>query len=266
MARRNIEGGRAVVTGASSGIGREIALELARHRVRQVLVARRHHELSLVIAKAKSLGGDAQAVVGDTSSPELRQRLVECVDRDLGSVDILVNNAAIGGIGPFVESNSARLRDLMEVNFIAPLELIRLLLPRLEKSKSPVIVNVGSVLGYIAVPGKSEYCATKFALRGFSDALRAEIAPRGIGVLHVAPSTTQTEFFDKASGQTGFIQFNRWNSTTAAAVARKTVRAIQCGNDEIIISLGGKALVWMQRLLPTVTREMVARIARAAKK
>ena len=86
MARRNIEGVRAVVTGASSGIGREIALELARHRVRQVLVARRHDELSAVAAKASSLGGEAHLVVGDTSSLQLRQQLADCVDRQLGGV------------------------------------------------------------------------------------------------------------------------------------------------------------------------------------
>ena len=262
MTRRDIEGCRAVVTGASSGIGREIALELAHHRVRQILVARRHDQLSAVTSQVKSLGGDAHIVIGDTSNPELRQQLLECIDQQLGSVDILINNAAIGGIGPFANADSARLRNLVEVNFIAPLELIRLVLPRLEKSEAPVIVNVGSVLGYIAVPGKSEYCATKFALRGFSDALRAELAPQGIGVLYVAPSTTRTEFFDKASGQTGLVKFNRWNSTTAKTVARRTVQAIQRGKNEAIISLGGKALVGMHRLLPAVTRKVAAQFAR----
>jgi short-subunit dehydrogenase len=108
----------------------------------------------------------------------------------------LVNNAGIGAIGPFAEASPERLRKIMEVNFFAPAELIRSALPLLEAGKRPLIVNVSSVLGHRGIPKKSEYCASKFALHGFSDALRCELAPRGIDVLLVSPSTTATEFFD----------------------------------------------------------------------
>ena len=94
------------------------------------------------------------------------------------------------------QAGEERLRRVMEVNFFAPVELIRSAIPLLREGKRPLIVNISSVFGHRAVPRKSEYCASKFALHGFSDALRAELAREGIDVLLVSPSTTQSEFFD----------------------------------------------------------------------
>ncbi len=93
-----------------------------------------------------------------------------------GQVDLLVNNAGVGAIGPFADASADRMRSVMEVNFFAPVELTRSLLPSLRRGRASVICNISSVLGHRAVPNKSEYCASKFALHGWSDALRAELA------------------------------------------------------------------------------------------
>ena len=100
-------------------------------------------------------------------------------------------------MGPFAGAGPDRLRRIMEVNFFAPVETIRAALPLLRYGRQPIVVNIGSVLGRCAVPDKSEYCASKFALHGFSDALRAELASEMVDVLLVSPSTTQSEFFDR---------------------------------------------------------------------
>ena len=113
-------------------------------------------------------------VVGDVTDPAVRQQLLDTARDQFGGLDGLVNNAGIGGIGEFSENDEAKLRRIMEVNYFAPLELIRLAIPELRKGHTPFIMNVASVLGHCAVPKKSEYCASKFALHGFSDALRCE--------------------------------------------------------------------------------------------
>src|SRR5205085_8829154 len=153
-----------------------------------------------------------------------------------------INNAGIGAVGPFEDAGEERLRRVMEVDFFAPAELIRGALPLLKGGHHPIIVNIGSVLGHRAVPGKSEYCASKFALHGFSDALRAELAPQGIDVLLVSPSTTVSEFFEAAAGQSGRSP-KRYSAMSADAVARRAVAAMAAGRHEIILSIGGQALV-----------------------
>lgn len=264
MARRQIAGSRAIVTGASSGIGREIALELVRHGARLVVTARREDRLAELTGEVKKLGGEAHVVTGDITDPELRKRLLETAGERLGGLDLLVNNAGIGAIGPFAEASPERLRTIMEVNFFAPVELTRAALPLLAKGRRPMIVNVSSVLGHRGIPKKSEYCASKFALHGISDALRCELAPRGIDVLLVSPSTTATEFFDsviEGGGDEGkaTLPWLNWGQMSSRTVARKAVRAMRKGKHEIILTPGGKILVWLDRWMPTTMNRLVAR-------
>ena len=161
-------------------------------------------------------------------------------------------------MGRFDEATPERLRQVMEVNFFAAVELTRLSLPALEQGQKPIVVNVGSVLGHRGVPGCAEYCASKFGLEGFSQSLRAELAPRGIDVLMVSPSRTRTEFFDQAID----AQPPPWSAIkgmTSAAVARRTVKAIRRGQHQLILSAGGKALVWVSRLFPGIVDRFLAR-------
>lgn len=264
MSRRQIASSRAIVTGASSGIGREIALELARQKARIVATARREDRLAELVGDIKKLGGEAHAVPGDITDPEMRKTLLTAATEQLGGLDLLVNNAGIGAIGPFAEATPERLRRIMEVNFFSPVELIRAALPLLEQGRWPMIVNVSSVLGHRGIPKKSEYCASKFALHGISDALRCELAPRGIDVLLVSPSTTATEFFDSVidgGGDEGkaTLPWLRWGQMSSRGVARKAVRAMRKGKHEIILTPGGKILVWLDRMMPSIMNRLVAR-------
>jgi short-subunit dehydrogenase len=261
MGKREIEGSRALVTGASSGIGREIALQLARRGALVVGVARREERLRTLVEEIQQQGGEAASVAGDLTSAEVRQSAIKTITEHFGGLDILVNNAGVGAMGRFEQADPERLGKLLEVNFVAPVEMIRLALPLLKRSTAPIIVNVSSVLGHIAVPHCSEYCATKFALQGFSQSLRAELAAQNIDVLVVSPGTTETEFFDSVVQRTGEPAWPVRHAMPAAEVARQTVRAIVRGRREIIPFAMGRWFDRVHRLAPGLIDRILARYA-----
>jgi short-subunit dehydrogenase len=257
MARRKIPGLRVLLTGASSGIGRELALQLVREGANVLALARRGDRLQQLadeIAQPEQFAFQ----VADVTHADDRKLALKAIKERFGGLDVLINNAGSGAIGPFSSTNEERLRQVMEVNFFAPVELIRLALPLLKSGRQPIIVNVSSVLGHRAVPQKSEYCASKFALHGFSDALRAELVNDKIDVLLVSPSTTQTEFFDRVKGDTQ-KPHGRFGAKSPAYVARATLGAIRAGKHEVILSTGGRLLVWLDRLCPPLANWLVAR-------
>ncbi len=259
MARRTLHNARALVTGASSGIGREIARALAQAGAKVIVTARRAERLEELVAELKASGATAFALAGDITSATFRQELLALIRQEFGAMDILVNNAGAGAIGPFVDSTPETLRRIMELNFFTPVELIRESLPLLQAGNKPIIANVASVLGHRAVPKKSEYCASKFALHGMSDALRAEFAPLGIDVLLVSPSTTESEFFDVAAGDKRQLPWLKIKGMTSVAVGKATIRAIRAGRHEIILSPGGKLLVWLDRWCPPLMNRLIAK-------
>jgi short-subunit dehydrogenase len=257
MARRAISGLRTIVTGATSGIGRVLAIELVRLGAKVVAMGRRGDRLE-GLARELDSPNHFRFVVGDVRSNQDRRTALEMANREFGGLDCLVNNAGIGALGRFEIADESRLRLMMEVNFFAPAEFIREALPLLKAGHQPIIVNIGSVLGHRAMPEKSEYCASKFALHGFSDALRAELATQGIDVLLVSPSSTATEFFDAAPGQSTKAH-GRFGAMSAETVARYAVAAIAAGRHEIILSVGGTFLVWLDRLCPPLANWLIAR-------
>lgn len=257
MATRPITGTRFLVTGASAGIGRELARQLVEQGGRVVATARRQELLETLAAELAGAAGEIHTVAADITAEADRRRLLEETAAAFGGLDVVVNNAGRGALGPFAESNASHLEEVMRLNFFAPVELIRAALPLLREGQHPMVVNIGSVLGHIAVPNKSEYCASKFALHGFSDSLRAELKPAGIDVLHVCPSTTQSDFFDSALGQQRPPL--KLAAATPAWVARRTVSAIRQGRREIILTLPGKAAVWLDRLAPWLSAWVVSR-------
>ena len=258
MSRRKIQGLRALVTGASSGIGLEVARELARQGAQTLLTARRKNRLEEVAVEITADGGTAFTFAGDITAPGHRTALLKYASEQMGGLDILVNNAGVGAVGPFLSADPQRLRKIMEVNFFAPVELIRESQSLLRAGTNPVIVNIGSVFGDRAVPSKSEYCASKFAMHGFSDSLRAELAKEKIDVVLVSPSTTSSEFFEQLIEDQGTAKKNPYGMAPQR-VAKKVVKAIRAGRHEVILSFGGKVLVWLDRMFPSVADRIVGR-------
>jgi short-subunit dehydrogenase len=259
MARRTIAGLRGILTGASSGIGRALAAELVREGARLVAVARREDRLRELAAELAAAPGQLETLAGDVTAPEVRLAALERATAAFGGLDLVVNNAGIGAMGPFAEASPERLRHVMEVNFFAAAELTRLAVPLLATGNRPMVVNVGSVLGHRGAPDCAEYCASKFALRGWSESLRTELAASGIGVLVVSPSTTQTEFFDHAQDERSRRPWWSQRGMTSEDVARQIARAIRRGKRELVISAGGKALVWVSWLFPGLVDRVLIR-------
>src|SRR5262249_884312 len=148
--------------------------QLAREKSRLVLAARNQDKLEELAQAIRPQGGEAHVVATDVTDPAQRARLIEAATNTLGGIDILINNAGVGAMGFFSEAGEDRLRPILEVNFFAATELTRLALPHLRQGSQPMVVNVSSILGRRAIPGCTEYCASKFALAGWSEGLRAE--------------------------------------------------------------------------------------------
>ena len=267
-----VDGAVAIVTGASSGIGWHLCRQLFQRGAVVIAVARREQrllqlrdELASEIDRSGSNTKSVNAidrfqfVVGDVTDAAVRGQAMELASRlGDGRLDLIVNNAGIGAIGPFEMATEERLRRIMEVNFFAPCEWTRVALPLLHRGRNAVICNVSSVLGHRAVPDKSEYCASKFALHGWSDSLRAELAASGIQVTLVSPSTTSSEFFGSVIGSEAGVESNSVGSWTPDRVARATLAAIIARRSEVILSLGGKALVYADRIAPALVNFAVA--------
>jgi short-subunit dehydrogenase len=258
MSTRQIEGCRTILTGASSGIGRALARELGACGAKLVLVARREIELRQLATELESNGTPCDVVVGDITDAAVRKQAVEEARLRFGGLDALINNAGIGALGRFEDASTDRLRRIMEVNFFAAAELIREALPLLKQGHSPLIVNVGSILGHRGIPRSSEYCASKFALQGLSESLRSELAASGIDLLVVSPGTTATDFFDHAMGG-GSSPWPAQKGVPAALVASRTVRAMRRGQHEIIVNSRGKLLVLANRLFPRLVDHFMER-------
>lgn len=259
MAFRQLLNSRALVTGASSGIGRALALELARRGVDLVLLARREDRLAEVSAEVARLGRRAVIVVGDVTDHETRRRALAAARDELGGLDILVNNAGVSAHGRLADADPARLRPIMEVNFFAPVELIREALPLLRAGRQAVVVNIGSVLGKRGCPHKSEYSASKFALQGFSEAIRAEFKSIGIDVLMVVAGPTNTEFFEHLIEEHGKLPFHDPKPVSPQRVAIAIVHALEAGRSEITPSWRGWLLVVANRCFPRIVDRIMAR-------
>jgi short-subunit dehydrogenase len=189
--------------------------------------------------------------------------MVDAARRHFLGLDVLVNNAGIGATGHFVEASETRLRQIMEVNFFGTTETTRVCLPLLIQGQTPAIVNISSIAGKRGIPARSEYSASKFALAGFSQALRAEMARFGVDVLVVNPGLTQTNFSKNMLEQKARLQFDHLRGMTAEAVAEATLKSLARGRNEVTLSLKAKLMAFVSRLFPRLADFVAARKVRA---
>src|SRR5205807_2744923 len=181
---------------------------------------------------ARARGGVLETVQADVTSPEDRQRMVDAALRHFGGLDILVNNAGIGATGHFADVGAERLRTIMEVNFFGLAETTRACLPLLKQGNRPAVVNISSIAGKRGIPARSEYSASKFAVQGFSEALRAEVAKDDVDVLVVCPGLTQTNFSKNMLARKARMPVDHMRGMTAEQVALRTLRVIERGKHE----------------------------------
>ncbi len=242
-----LKGKVAVVTGASSGIGEATALTFAERGAAVVLAARAEEKLRFLEREIIAAGGRALAVKTDVTN--------EGSIGEFGPLDILVNNAGLGLSGRVDDLRADDLRHLFEVNFVGPLHCIQAALPRMPHGGR--IINVSSVLGKRAIPKVGGYCATKFALNALSDALRVEVADRGITITSVYPGTTRTAFRENSRRTKDEQRGWRPRGVTPERVAEKIAHAARVGGRDVYVTLPDRLFVTGTALLPGLTDYML---------
>ena len=190
----HIKGKTVVITGASSGIGKAAALAFAWRGANLVIAARRSEALEAVARECRGLGVECRAIVADITRPEDCRRLIDAA----GQVDVLVNNAGFAIFDAIEDAKPDDLDAMMRTNYFGAVSCTQAVLPQMLARRSGTIVNVASIAGMMGYARMGGYCATKFAMIGFSEALRDEVLDRGVRVALVCPATTETEFFVKA--------------------------------------------------------------------
>lgn len=243
-----LKGKVAIVTGASSGIGEATARTLAGRGAAVVLAARAEEKLLFLEREITAAGDRALAVRTDVADGASVGAMVERAAGEFGSLDILVNNAGLGLSGRVEDLRAEDLRYLFEVNLLGPLRCVQAVLPHMPRGGH--IINVSSLVGKRAIPKVGGYCATKFALNAISDALRVEVADRGVTVTTVYPGTTRTAFRENSRRTTDEKRGWRPRGVTPERVAEKIARAAERGGRDVYVRLPDRLFVAGMALLP----------------
>ena len=186
-----------LITGASSGIGAALARHLAAQGDTVGLVARREDRLAQVLADCTPTAPDSAMWVADVGERDAAQRIIDTAWDHWGAVDVLVNNAAIPGVRPVTRATPEEVERVMDVNFHAPVRLALAVLPRMLERGSGTIMNVSSLGGRLGIPRESAYCASKFAMCGWTEAVKLDLWDTPIKVKLVIPGAVDTEIWDK---------------------------------------------------------------------
>jgi NAD(P)-dependent dehydrogenase (short-subunit alcohol dehydrogenase family) len=254
---KNFTGKVALVTGASSGIGRETALLFARAGATVVAGARRAE-------KIRELAGDKIVPVSlDVTRDDDVKRVVDDTLKRFGRVDILVCNAGVGHHSTLEKTRFADAEYVMDVNFFGAWRCIQAVLPAMKRQKSGQIVIVSSIVGHKGTPKMAAYCASKFALRGLADSLRFEVRDDGIDVIVVCPGYTETEFFDVAITYGEPWEHEKYvKPMPAAKAAAAILKACRARKPEVVLTASGKMMVWLSRFAPRLLDFIIRKVQR----
>ena len=249
-----------IVTGASSGIGRALAMELALHKARIVISARSTEKLETLKLELERRGGEVLAVTTDVSREEECKRLVDATVERFGGIDVLINNAGVSMRALFKEVSLEVIRTLMEVNFWGTVYCTHYALPYLLKSGGSV-VGVSSIAGNKGLPGRTGYSASKFAMQGFLETLRVENLKTGLHVLIACPGFTASNIRFTALAADGSAQGesprDEKDMMSAEKVAREILRAIQKRKTSLVLTTQGKLVIWLNKFFPGMIDKMV---------
>lgn len=246
-----------LLTGATGGIGAELAALLASRGAGLLLNGVGEARLAALRDRLGRGAGRIETVAGDLTAPAGRQAVVRAARDFPGGINVLVNNAGINRFGRFAQQEAGSIEQLAAINFIAPMLLTRDLLPSLLARDDAVVANVGSIVGSIGVPGQVAYSGSKFALHGFSEALRRELAGGSVRVVYIAPRSTDTDMNDAA------IRFVNEQSgskvDSASAVARQIADALSGAGRERFIGWPERLFVKINALFPGVVDRALQR-------
>jgi short-subunit dehydrogenase len=248
----HIHGKVVLITGASSGIGAACADAFEQRGALLSLTSRTPVQRS-----------NAIHIAGDLTDPAVRARIVSATLERYGRIDILINNAAQGSYHPAHAVSDEETRALFELNLFAPLALANLVIPHMRQTGAGVIVNVGSIAGFIALPWLTLYSATKSALSAATDGLRMELKGSGVHLISVSPGYVKTPFHEHAIGTPPpVIARGKPYAISAEQCARAIARGVEREARTVVTPRIGWLLVWLQRLAPSMVDSRLTQLNR----
>jgi short-subunit dehydrogenase len=265
--RRDVRGRTVLVTGASRGIGKRVAERLAQLGARLAITARSGEDIAKLAGDLRANGAEVEAIPADLTDPADRERLVNATVARFGGLDVLLNCAGVCSFGEFSTSTEAVVRRVLEVNFFAPVEMIRLCQPHLTRSAElardgwkPAVLNLASICGRWGIPSMSEHCASKHAFVGLTEALRGEFERFGIDVLLVLPGLVRSDDLNRhLLRNEGKIHLNFEGAQPPDEVADSVVRSLLRNRTEAAVGFVSW-WVWMtRRLFPRAVRFFIQR-------
>jgi short-subunit dehydrogenase len=259
-----IEGCCALITGASAGLGQEFARQLAGRARALVLVARREERLQEL--RTELTKGDANLKIhvrkADLSNPIEIKALVEWLDAERINVDLLINNAGLGDMGPFATIDLSRLEQILNVNMVALAVLTRQLLPGMIARQRGAVLNVSSSASFLPMAGFAAYAASKAFVTSFSEALHAELSDQGVSVSALCPGPVHTEFMQVAQrrGNKKRMTAPEAVHVSAEAVVRQALVALQRNQPLVIPGIAMKLGMLFVRLTPMSILRLASRV------
>jgi short-subunit dehydrogenase len=241
-----------VVIGASSGIGRQTAIEFGRRGASVVLSARSEESLQSAASEVQAVGGTTRIIPADVAKFDQLERLAQEAASWRGRIDTWINDAAVSEYATFEEMTLPEIERILQVNLLGQIYGCKAVLPQVRRQGYGTIMNVGSIVGMRAIPLQSIYCATKFGIRGFTDSLRMELAhdSAGINVTLIMPPSTNTPFFNHARSKMGVKPMPLPPIYDVGIVARAIVFAAEHPRRDVLIGGASKMIEIMQRISP----------------
>jgi len=243
-----LEGARIILTGAAGGIGSEIVRQLSGRGARIALLDRNAEALETLCAEFGGTAAGIFPVTADLLQPEGCDAAIDQALQQLGGVDVLINGAGLMSFRPFAEEDPALLERIVRLNMVSPMLLTRRVLPHMLEHKAGRIVNVGSTFGSIAFAWFSAYSASKFGLRGFSEALRRELAGTGVELTYIAPRAVRTKLNTGAVYR--MAEAVKMNMDEPAWVAQRIAEAIEKNRKEVFLGFPESLFVRINALWP----------------
>ncbi|WP_425398794.1 SDR family NAD(P)-dependent oxidoreductase [Aeoliella sp.] len=249
---KQLQGKRALVTGAASGIGRAIALELARQGTHLLVADRDQMGMAHTAEMLRELGVEVETFHYDAEQPQEIVELAQFAAALPDGIDILVNNAGITYRGPTDRMEPEHWERMLDVNLYAPIRLTHELMPTLFVRRDVHILNVCSVLGLVGLPKVCAYSTSKFGLVGFTESLRSEYGVQGIGVTAICPGLVRTNLFNASisNGHERQKDPPRWATTTPERVAKVAVKAIRKNRARVVMEPVGRLMCFSRRFMP----------------